>query len=113
MEKDRLTQEADQLHAGLWAALADPRRILALYTLAKHPRTVNELATDLDIPQSSASRHLKALRERGLVRAVRHGVSIEYQLADPRVIEALDLLRAILRKRLTHQAQLATTPRSR
>jgi DNA-binding transcriptional ArsR family regulator len=110
MERDALTKEADQLHAEICAALADPRRIVALYVLAENPRTVNELAADLGLTQSATSRHLKVLRERGLVQAVRRGVSVEYRLCDTRLIDALDLLRSVLRDELAHRASLMTTP---
>jgi ArsR family transcriptional regulator len=46
------------------------------------------------------------LRERGLVRAEREGVTVTYSLADERLIEALDLLRAVMRDRLTERAEL-------
>jgi DNA-binding transcriptional ArsR family regulator len=113
MERDALSQEADQLHAEICAALADPRRIVALYVLAEKPRTVNELAADLNITQSAASRHLKVLREKGLVQAERQGTSVEYHLCDHRLIEALDLLRSVLRDDLSHRASLMTTPSSK
>ena len=51
-------------------------------------------------------RHLKILRERGLVNATRQGVSIQYELADPRLIQALDLLRSVLRESLARRANL-------
>ncbi len=110
MERDALTKEADQLHAEICAALADPRRIVALYVLAEKPRTVNELAADLGLTQSATSRHLKVLRERGLVQAERRGVSVEYRLCDTRLIDALDLLRSVLRDELAHRASLMTPP---
>jgi ArsR family transcriptional regulator len=56
--------------------------------------------------QPAASRHLKVLRERGMVRATRRGQSVEYCLGDTRLIQALDLLRAVLRDNLTHRASL-------
>ena len=110
MERDTLQKEADQLHAEICGALADPRRIVALYVLAEKPRTVNELAADLGVTQSAASRHLKVLREKGLVQAERQGTSVVYHLCDLRLIEALDLLRSILRDDLAHRASLMTTP---
>ncbi len=110
MERDALSREADQMHAELCSALADPRRIVALYALAEKPRTVNELAAELNLTQPAASRHLKILRDRGLVQAERQGTCIEYRLADRRLIEALDLLRSILRENLAHRASLAATP---
>jgi ArsR family transcriptional regulator len=101
-----LTQEITRLHADLCSALADPTRLLLLYALSNEPRNVTELTQDLQVPQPTVSRHLKVLREGGLVKAARQGSSVQYQLTDHRVIEALDLLRSILRKRIQHSASL-------
>jgi DNA-binding transcriptional ArsR family regulator len=101
-----LTQEITRLHADLCSALADPTRLLLLYALSNEPRNVTELTQDLQVPQPTVSRHLKVLREGGLVKAARQGSSVQYQLTDHRVIEALDLLRSILRERIQHSASL-------
>jgi DNA-binding transcriptional ArsR family regulator len=53
--------------AAVWTALADPRRRAALELLRERPRTVTELAERLEVSQPSASKHLKVLREAGLV----------------------------------------------
>jgi ArsR family transcriptional regulator len=79
---------------------------LILYELAERPRNVTELANDMHLSQPLVSRHLKVLRERGMVTATRMGSSVEYQLADRRLIDALDILRAILRDSLTRRAEL-------
>lgn len=102
-----LSQEINQLHADICSALADPSRILMLYALYERPRTVNELSNDLGISQPTTSRHLKLLRERGMVIATRSGSKVEYRLSDNRLIEALDLLRAVLRDLLSRRAELA------
>lgn len=101
-----LAQEVSQLEADLCFALADPSRILILYALDEQSRNVTELATELNITQPTTSRHLKILRERGLVYAERQGTTITYHLTDRRLIEALDLLRSVLRDRITHRASL-------
>jgi ArsR family transcriptional regulator len=88
------------------AALADPKRILILYALLERGQKVGDLALQLGISQPAASRHLKILRDRGLVRAERQGASVSYRLTDLRLIEALDTLRAVLRDRIQHRANL-------
>ena len=102
-----LESEVVQLHAQICAGLADPSRILILYELSQSPRNVTELSTNLKMPQPLVSRHLKVLRERGMVQTERHGTMVEYALADRRLIEALDLLRAVLRDSLAKGAELA------
>jgi ArsR family transcriptional regulator len=102
-----LKQEITQLEANFCAALSDPIRLLLLYTLNDGPRNVTDLATELGLNQPTTSRHLKILRERGLVETLRSGTTITYRLSDPRLIQALDLLRSIMRERLLYQASLA------
>lgn len=102
-----LEQEINQLHAEICAGLADPKRILILYALHEKPLSVNELVDLLDLNQPMVSRHLKVLRERGMVITSRYGATVEYRLADERLIQALDLLRAVLASKLMNQAALA------
>jgi ArsR family transcriptional regulator len=101
-----LESEITQLHAEICAGLADPNRILILYALSQGPRNVTELYSELNMPQPLVSRHLKVLRERGMVTTERHGTVIQYALADDRLIQALDLLRAVMRDGLTKRAEL-------
>jgi DNA-binding transcriptional ArsR family regulator len=101
-----LENEVLQLHAEICAGLADPSRIMILYELSSGTRNVSELCTNLDMSQPMTSRHLKVLRERGMVTAERQGTVIQYSLADRRLVEALDLLRAALRDILARRSQL-------
>jgi ArsR family transcriptional regulator len=106
MVNQTLKQEITQLEADFCFALSDPTRIFILYALSERSLNVSELTAELGIPQPTTSRHLKVLRERGLVYTERQGTVITYHLADDRVIHALDLLRAAMRDRLTQQAKL-------
>lgn len=99
--------EIRELHAQICQALADPTRIMLLYTIAESPKNVGELAADLALSQPNVSRHLKVLRERGMAVATREGPNVVYSLADKRVIRALDLMREVLGDQLTRRAQLA------
>lgn len=104
---DSLQREIILLHAQVCQGLADPKRILLLYALAEGSRRVTDLAEMLDLPQPTVSHHLKILRERGLVTADQEGTAVYYALADERVIQALDLLREVLRAQLALRADLA------
>jgi ArsR family transcriptional regulator len=101
-----LETEITQLHAEICAGLADPNRIMILYALSQSPRNVTELCNELNMPQPLVSRHLKVLRERGMVTSKRQGTIIQYFLADDRLVQALDLLRAVMRDGLTKRAEL-------
>ena len=106
-----LEQEIGLLHEKVCSALGDTTRIMMLYLLAEKPMCVNDISDALNIPQPTASRHLKVLRERDLVNTERQGTNIEYSLADVRIIQALDLMREILTERIREQAAI-TSPTS-
>lgn len=105
----KLREEVAMLHAQICSGLADPNRILLLYILIDGDHNVTDLACRLSLPQPSVSRHLKILRECGIVRSERKGHSVYYRLTDERIIQALDLLRSVLAQHLEEQTALART----
>jgi DNA-binding transcriptional ArsR family regulator len=52
-----------------WAALADPHRRAMLELLRESPRAVGELVEITGLTQPGTSKHLRVLRDAGLVRA--------------------------------------------
>jgi len=106
MVSTTLVQEITLLHADFCSALADSTRLILLYALADGPRNVTELTQELGQPQPTISRHLKNLRDRGLVIATRQGMMVQYSLSDRRVIDALDILRSLMRESIQKRASL-------
>jgi DNA-binding transcriptional ArsR family regulator len=91
-----LSKDIDRMHGQICYALREPIRIMMLYLIGEDGRYVNEISELLEIPQSTASRHLAVLRERGLVDTERQGTSIRYTLADERILDILDEMRKLI-----------------
>ena len=70
------------LSPALFRALGDPTRLGLLVALADggRERTVSELCTCCPVDLSVVSRHLKVLREAGVVDARRLGKEVRYQV---------------------------------
>lgn len=98
--------EIYELHARLCKALADPKRLLIINALRDGQKSVGELTDELELSQSNVSQHLSVLRERGVVAATRDGNNVFYSLRDPRVVDALDLLREVMASQLTLRSEL-------
>ena len=73
-------------------ALADPTRRRILVELLDGPAYPAELADAFGTTRANLSNHLTCLRECGLVTATAEGRRVRYELADPRLFEALQLL---------------------
>ncbi|MDA1081392.1 MAG: metalloregulator ArsR/SmtB family transcription factor [Gemmatimonadetes bacterium] len=66
---------------GRLAALSDPIRARLLAALERHELTVGELHRALQLPQSTVSRHLRALADAGWVMSREDGTSNRYRIA--------------------------------
>jgi DNA-binding transcriptional ArsR family regulator len=99
--------EIYRLHADFCKALSDANRLLIISELSRGELSVNELTRRLKLQQSNVSKHLAFLRESGLVNTRREGSSIYYSLSDPRISEAISLLRAVQSEVLEKRRKLA------
>ena len=86
-----------QRYATVGRALADPKRLCVLESLAEGELSVRDLATRVSCQVPNMSQHLAVLRSAGLVESRRDGNTVFYRLADPRVLEAYRLIQTIAR----------------
>ncbi|WP_369230036.1 ArsR/SmtB family transcription factor [Streptomyces sp. R21] len=75
--------------APLWTALADPHRRAIVALLLEGPRPVGEIAEACGLSQPGTSKHLRVLRDAGLVR-VRQDAQRRVYALDPAPIAELD-----------------------
>lgn len=68
--------QASASSVALFKALGDPTRQLITQVLSHQELAVNELVECLGMPQSTISRHLRVLREAGVVSDRREGVTV-------------------------------------
>ncbi|RKX51924.1 MAG: ArsR family transcriptional regulator [Thermotoga sp.] len=80
-------------------ALACERRIEILEVLKRGEKSVCKLVEDLGVDQSVVSRHLKTLKESGIVDSRKKGVSVYYRIVDEGVLKVIDLITELLKRR--------------
>ncbi len=80
--------------ANPFEALADPHRRAILELLHGGERSVREIADEMPITRPAVSRHLRLLKEAGLVSSSAEGTRRLYRLHD----EGLDAVRAYLKE---------------
>jgi ArsR family transcriptional regulator len=86
------------------ATLSDPTRGRLLLLLDRHEFTVNELASALQLPQSTVSRHLKTLSDEAWVTARAEGTSRRYAMPNGELDPGARRLWNLIRE------QMAITP---
>ena len=76
--------------ARIFKALGDPSRLRIIYVLSKSSLCVCDIATLLDMTQSSISHHLRVLRDLNLVKFKREGKLVIYSLDDDHVYKLFE-----------------------
>lgn len=74
----------------IFKALSDPTRIRILHLLFESEYSVNEIAKNLDLKQSTVSHQLRLLKNIRLVKNRREGTTIYYSYDDEHVINMLE-----------------------
>ena len=90
-----LTQADTRTLGRVGIALADPTRRRILVHLTGGPGYPAEMAEEFGATRANLSNHLACLRECGLVTAAAEGRRVRYELADPRLADALRILAAL------------------
>ncbi len=75
--------------SGIFKAMGDPTRLRIIYSLSISPLCVCDIATLLEMSQSSISHQLKILRDLRIVKFKRKGKLVIYSLDDDHVLKIL------------------------
>lgn len=85
-------QKEKSIKTKFFKALADPIRLEIIDFLANGEKCVCEIVEQLAIIQPLVSRHLRILRESGIVTDRRDGTKKMYKLSSIKIKELIDLL---------------------
>lgn len=98
--------EALQMIAGFFAALADPMRIKIVHTLMSGEQNVNSLTKIVGGQQPNVSRHLRKLTQARLLSHRKSGSQVIYSIAEPLTYGLCEQVCGSLEKRLVIQAKI-------
>ena len=84
-----------QRYAAVGRALADPKRLCVLESLAQGEVSVSDLSSKVGCQVQNMSQNLAVLRRAGIVLSRRDGSTVFYRLADVRVLEAYRLIQSL------------------
>lgn len=88
-KENNLDEETLFIVSQTFKALSDPTRIRILHLLAKGQKSVNEIADQLQMLQSTVSHQLRFLKNLRLVKYRREGTSMIYSCDDAHVMDVL------------------------
>lgn len=97
------TNKQIKLRAKIFSALSDPVRLEILEYLRDGEKCVCEIVPHVRLIQPVVSRHLKILKDSGMVKDRKDGNKRLYSITDPRLLEIVDALTPDLAKYLSRR----------
>ena len=97
-----------QFQAEFCKSLSDAKRLRIIHELRNGEKSVSELSNSLGIKQSNTSQHLALLRKAGIITPRREHSTIYYQLENPKIAEACDLVREVIAQQIRKNQGLAS-----
>ena len=101
--RQRMTWEALELVAARFRAMGEPLRLRMLQELEGGEQSVSALAESVESTQPNVSKHLKILRDAGLLKRRQQGTTVYYSIADAMVFELCEMICSRLHDRLEAQ----------
>jgi ArsR family transcriptional regulator len=83
-----------------------PKRLELINVLRDEEMSVGDLSERLGLSPSNLSQHLAMMRERRILVTRKEGNMVYYRVANPRLLDAFDLLREILIQQISQDAAL-------
>ncbi|MHB8136554.1 MAG: ArsR/SmtB family transcription factor [Anaerolineaceae bacterium] len=97
VSKTELFDEALQIRASLFKALAHPARLQILQFLAESKTCISgDISEELPLSRTTVHQHLKELKDAGLIRGHMEGVKTNYCLDYNKVMEMKEILNGFL-----------------
>ncbi len=98
--------EIYELHAEVCKTLANPVRLMIINTLRAKKMCASEVLKKVKTNKVILSQHMSLLVEQGVVTAERKGRNVFYELSNPDIIKACDIMRKVLVRNLQKNKSL-------
>lgn len=97
-------------HSELCKVLANDKRQMIIGALREHELSVNQLVEATGVSQSNMSQHLSRMRAYGVLNVRRSGTQSFYSIANPKLLQAFDLITEVLRESAVERSWTAAPP---
>ena len=93
-------------HSEMCKVFSHPKRLELINVLREREMRVGDLSEKLGLASANLSQHLAMMKERRILISRKEGNVVYYRIANPRILEAFDLLRAIMFEQIRQDAAL-------
>jgi DNA-binding transcriptional ArsR family regulator len=99
-------------HAEMCKVFSHPLRLQILNTLRDKEMSVSDMADRLGVAIGNLSQHLNMMKHRRVLGTRKDGNIVYYRLANPKILDAFDLIREILFEQMQREGTIVRQMKS-
>ncbi|MFH0801952.1 MAG: metalloregulator ArsR/SmtB family transcription factor [bacterium] len=99
-------EEIYELQADICKIFSNAKRLEIINVLKDGERSANELIERTGLSKANLSQHMAVLRATGVVLARREGVNMYYCIANPKIIQACNLMKEVLAEQIQEKGRI-------
>ncbi len=100
-----------ELQADICKIFSHAKRLEIINTLKNGELSAGDLIDKTRLSKANLSQHMNVLRSRGVVIARREGVNIYYRIANPKIVQACQLMREVLLEQFQEKGKMVSSLR--
>jgi ArsR family transcriptional regulator len=97
-----------KLQADICKIFANDKRLEIINLLKDKEMSNSELMQKTGLAKVNISQHMNVLKSKGVILARREGVQLHYRIANPKIIQACNLMREVLVEQLMEKEKTAS-----
>ncbi len=101
-------KEVFELHADICKIFSNAKRLEIINALKDRELSAGELIVATGVSKANLSQHMSILKSKGVVITRREGVNIYYRIANPKIIQACNLMREVLMEQIQKKEKLVS-----
>jgi len=99
-------EEIYELQADVCKIFSNAKRMEIISMLKDREMSAGELLEKIVLSKANLSQHMAVLKAKGVILTRREGVNIYYRIANPKIIQACNLMREVLMEQIQEKGRI-------
>ena len=101
-------EEIYELQADVCKIFVNAKRLEIINILKDGETSANELIEKTGLSKANVSQHMAILKAKGVILTRREGVNVHYCIANPKIIQACNLMREVLAEQIQEKGRIVS-----
>ena len=97
-----------ELHADVCKIFSNAKRLEIINILRDRELSAGELLEETGLSKANLSQHMAVLKSKGVIITRKEGINVYYCIANPKIIQACNLMKEVLLEQLEEKGKMAS-----